>query len=235
MVNHVLFDFFGTLVDYDPSIRPAYNAPLAFARRAGSTIDETASDAHWQLVWERLEAHAAGTGREYSMDQVAHEYWRSIGAPSLAAGAIENLIAEYLDAWSQNVSPAAHALECVTDLASDHRLSVVSNTHHPALVPRLVRRFGLHTAIDRVIASVTVGWRKPHPIIFETALREGGAVAQDAVFIGDNWEADVAGPRGVGMSSIYVGPSSAGHPSCQPGRGAAARPVAIRPRRNLRC
>jgi putative hydrolase of the HAD superfamily len=213
LVNHVLFDFFGTLVDYDPSIHPAYNAPLAFARRAGSTMSEAASDAHWQQAWDRLEAGAAGTGREYSMDQVAQEYWRSIGAPSLAAGAIEKLIAEYLDAWSQDVSPAAHALECVTDLASDHRLSIVSNTHHPALVTRLVHRFRLHTAIDRVITSVTVGWRKPHPIIFETALHELDAAAQDAVFIGDNWEADVAGPRGVGMSSIYVGPSSARHPS----------------------
>jgi putative hydrolase of the HAD superfamily len=213
LVNHVLFDFFGTLVDYDPSTHPAYNAPLAFARRAGSTISEAASDAHWQQAWDRLEAGAAGTGLEYSMDQVAHEYWRSIGAPSLAAGAVTNLIAEYLDAWSQNVSPAAHALECVTALASDHRLTIVSNTHHPALVPRLVRRFRLDTAIDRVISSVSVGWRKPHPIIFETALHELGAAAHDAVFVGDNWDADVVGPRSVGMSSIYIGPASARHPS----------------------
>ena len=107
MVKHVLSEFFGTLVDYNPSVRPAYNAPLAFARRAGSAIDETASDAHWRQAWERLEAHAVGTGREYPMNQVAQQYWRSIGAPSLAADAIENLIAEYLDDWSQNVSPAA--------------------------------------------------------------------------------------------------------------------------------
>jgi putative hydrolase of the HAD superfamily len=60
---------------------------------------------------------------------------------------------------------------------------------------------------------VTVGWLKPHPIIFETALRESGAAAKDAVFIGDNWEADVDGPRRVGMSSIYVGIPSAQHPS----------------------
>ena len=212
-VNYVFFDFFGTLVDYDASIHPTYNAPLAFARRAGCTISETASDAHWQQAWDHLEANAARTGREFSMHQVAQRYWRSIGAPSLAHGAIEILIGEYLDTWTQSVSPAEHAIECVTDLASDHRLTIVSNTHDPALVPRLARRFGLNTAVDRVISSVTVGWRKPHRIIFETALRASGAAADDSVFIGDNWEADVEGPRGVGMSAIYVGSPSALRPS----------------------
>ena len=147
------------------------------------------------------------------MHQVAQRYWRSIGVPVLVNGAIEVLIDEYLDTWTESVSPAQHALESVTDLASDHRLTVVSNTHDPELVPRLVRAFGLHTAIDRVISSVTVGWNKSHPLIFETALRECGAAAQDSIFIGDNWEADVEGPRGVGMSSIYVGAPSALHPS----------------------
>jgi len=160
-VNYVFFDFFGTLVDYDASIHPTYNAPLAFARRAGCTISETASDAHWQQAWDHLEANAARTGREFSMHQVAQTYWRSIGAPSLAHSAIEILIGEYLDTWTQSVSPAEHAIECLTDLASDHRLTIVSNTHDPALVPRLARRFGLNTAVDRVISSVTVGWRKP--------------------------------------------------------------------------
>ena len=54
----------------------------------------------------------------------------------LAAGAIDNLIREYLDAWTQNVSPAADALECVTDLAADYRLTIVTNTHDLGLVPR---------------------------------------------------------------------------------------------------
>lgn len=213
MASHVFFDFFGTLVDYDPSTHPSYNAPLAFARRAGCAISETASDAHWQEAWDHFEALAVSTGREYSMNQVAQRYWRSIDAPAIVDGAIETLIVEYLDTWTERVSLADHALQCVTDLASDHHLTIVSNTHDPALVPRLAREFGLHTAVDCVVSSVTVGWRKPHPLIFETALRESGAAAMDSVFVGDNWEADVDGPRGVGMSAIYVGASSALRPS----------------------
>lgn len=211
--RQVFFDFFGTLVGYDASIHPTYNAPLAFARVAGSTLGAEAVAAHWQRAWDQLETAAAATGREFSMHEVAQSYWRSIGSPPLAAGAIETLIAEYLDAWTESVSLAPDAHDCVTDLAADHRLAVVSNTHDPALVPRLASRFGLHMAIDRIITSVTVGWRKPHPIIFRTALRECGVAAQDAVFVGDNWQADVEGPRAAGMAAIYVGSPCAQCPS----------------------
>jgi putative hydrolase of the HAD superfamily len=213
VVNDVFFDFFGTLVDYNPSVHPVYNAPLAFARRAGCAISPAESDAHWQEAWDRHEARAVSTGREYSMREVALRYWHSIGSPSLAAGAVENLVHEYLDAWTESVFPAAHALECVTDLAADHRLTIVTNTHDPNLVPGLVRRFGLGSAVDRVVPSVAVGWRKPHPAIYEAALRDRGAVAGDAVFVGDSWEADVEGPRRIGMHAIYVGRPSALHPS----------------------
>jgi putative hydrolase of the HAD superfamily len=207
VVTDVFFDFFGTLVDYSPSVHPVHNAPLAFARRAGLPISPAESDAHWQEAWDRHEAHAVRTGREYSMREVALHYWRSIGTPSLAAGAVEYLVHEYLDAWTASVFPAAHALECVMDLAADHQLTIVTNTHHPNLVPGLVRRFGLDSAVDRVVSSVSVGWRKPHAAIFEAALRDRGAVA------GDSWEADAEGPRRIGMHAIYVGPPSAPHPS----------------------
>ena len=47
MIKHVFFDFFGTLVDYAPSVHPDCNAPVAFARRAGSEISEEDSNAYW--------------------------------------------------------------------------------------------------------------------------------------------------------------------------------------------
>jgi putative hydrolase of the HAD superfamily len=207
VVTHVFFDFFGTLVDYDPSVHPAIrNAPLEFARRAGVGISADASDVHWQEVWDDLDAEADRTCHEFSMRDVAQRYWRSIGSPTLVPNAIDTLIAEYLEAWTTEVVAATGALDCVTDLASDHTLAIVSNTHDPRMVPRLVRRFGLHDTISRVVASVDVGWRKPHPAIYHAALRDCRVSPRDAVFVGDNWTADVEGPRQVGMSAIYVGP-----------------------------
>ena len=65
------------------------------------------------MAWDSLEADAVRSGREFSMYQVTHRYWCSIGSPPLVARAIDRLVAEYLDAWTVNVSPATHALECI--------------------------------------------------------------------------------------------------------------------------
>jgi putative hydrolase of the HAD superfamily len=211
VVTHVFFDFFGTLVDYDSSVHPTTrNAPLDFARRAGVEISEDASNAYWQKIWDELNADADRTGREFSMREVAHRYWCSIGSPTLVSESTDALIAEYLEAWTANVFPAAHALDCLTDLASDHTLAIVSNTHDSRLVPRLARQFGLYDTISHVVASVNVGWRKPHPLIFQAALHDCQVSSRNVVFVGDSWTADVEGPRHVGMSAVYVGPPTQG-------------------------
>jgi putative hydrolase of the HAD superfamily len=207
VITHVFFDFFGTLVDYDPSVHPANrNAPFEFARRADVRISEDASNAHWQKVWDDLDADAHRTGREFSMHEVAQRFWRSIGSPALGPDSIDALIAEYFEAWTADVCVAAGALDCLTDLAGDHTLAIVSNTHDSRLVPRLARHFGLHAHVSRIVTSVDVGWRKPHPKIYEAALRDCQVSPRNAVFVGDNWTADVEGPRRAGMSAIYVGP-----------------------------
>src|ERR1700739_1465289 len=74
------------------SVHPVHNAPLAFARRAGCAISAAESDAHWQQAWDRHEADAVSTGREYSMVEVALRYWARVGSPPLAAGAVEPLV-----------------------------------------------------------------------------------------------------------------------------------------------
>lgn len=52
-------------------------------------------------------------------------------------------------------------------------------------------------------AAADVGYLKPHPVIFETALNCIGAKASGTVFIGDNLNADVAGAQRVGMKAIW--------------------------------
>jgi HAD superfamily hydrolase (TIGR01662 family) len=51
-------------------------------------------------------------------------------------------------------------------------------------------------------AAVDVGYLKPHPKIFETALECVAARPEEAVFVGDNIEADIMGAQGVGMRAV---------------------------------
>ncbi len=64
-------------------------------------------------------------------------------------------------------------------------------------------RMGLGDAIDGVVSSHSVGWRKPHPAMFERALVLAGAQPSEAFMVGDNLEADVAGAKRLGMRTIW--------------------------------
>lgn len=64
-------------------------------------------------------------------------------------------------------------------------------------------RFGLADTIDGVVSSHSVGWRKPHPSIFERALEIAGVPPAEAFHVGDNLVADVYGAQQLGMRAVW--------------------------------
>jgi putative hydrolase of the HAD superfamily len=54
------------------------------------------------------------------------------------------------------------------------------------------------------VSSAWAGARKPHPRIFEDTLGKLGVEPADCVFVGDTWGPDVAGPRAMGMTPVYL-------------------------------
>ncbi|GAA2831614.1 putative hydrolase of the HAD superfamily [Leucobacter komagatae] len=203
--THVFFDFFGTLVDYDPSVHPASrNAPHEFAVRAGAPIDAPAASRLWERAWLEVDGQAASTGRECSMREIAERFSELAGIAAPDAE-LECLVDDYLEAWTSGITLASGAEACLAALAPLHTLAVVSNAHDPRLVPRMLRRFKIEHFFTDVITSVELGWRKPHPEIYRIALERTAGSVDATVFVGDTWEADVAGPRALGMDAIYVG------------------------------
>ena len=62
---------------------------------------------------------------------------------------------------------------------------------------------GLDVYFDKIITSEQVGVKKPNPLIFEFALKQANAQANDSIMIGDNWEADIMGAKNAGLDVIY--------------------------------
>ena len=63
---------------------------------------------------------------------------------------------------------------------------------------------GLAPYIDFVVTAKEVGVNKPEPPIFLAALERAGVDASEAVYIGDQYETDVVGARGVGIEPILI-------------------------------
>ena len=65
-------------------------------------------------------------------------------------------------------------------------------------------RLGLSDSIDLIVTSYSTGWEKPHPAMFERALREAKIRASEACMVGDSLDLDIAGAIGVAMRSVWI-------------------------------
>jgi putative hydrolase of the HAD superfamily len=54
-----------------------------------------------------------------------------------------------------------------------------------------------------VVYSEEAGVRKPHQAIFDLALQRANCTAEEALMIGDDWDADVLGARNAGIDQVF--------------------------------
>jgi len=69
---------------------------------------------------------------------------------------------------------------------------------------------GLDEFFDAKVGVNTTGKRKPHPTAFRYALRQLDVKPREAIFVGDNFEADYLGAQKVGMVPVLIKRKSSG-------------------------
>lgn len=79
---------------------------------------------------------------------------------------------------------------------------VVSN--HVWTLPQIVRHLDGRARFEAVVTSARVGYRKPHPAIFEAALRLGTGAPEETLMVGDNVHADIEGGRRAGLRPVLI-------------------------------
>jgi putative hydrolase of the HAD superfamily len=88
-------------------------------------------------------------------------------------------------------------------LAERHiRIGLISNSHR--CLESFQSHFELEGLIDVAISSSQHGYMKPHPSIFEAALKLAGVDASESVMVGDSLSQDIEGARRVGMRGVLV-------------------------------
>ena len=85
--------------------------------------------------------------------------------------------------------------------ATGTKMAIVSNGVNQE---RTARQLDVDEYFFDIIGSVHVGFAKPDPEIFRLALSALGVGPEEAIMVGDNWEADVLGGRAVGMRCLHV-------------------------------
>ncbi len=83
------------------------------------------------------------------------------------------------------------------------RLGIITNG--PTEVQRAkIDLLGLGERVDFVLISEEFGVPKPNPKIFDAALKMAGVTHDQAIFVGDAPEFDIAGARAAGIPSVWV-------------------------------
>ncbi|MFI7574792.1 HAD family hydrolase [Micromonospora sp. NPDC049497] len=212
MGTHLLLDFFGTIVDYSPSrTDQGYPESHALLRRWGADLSRPDFLTAWSAVCAEFDRRSDADDSEFSMTEVGTEFLaRVLGEPAAPAD-VETFVVTYLREWNSAVRVPAGMPDLLADLAATRRLAVVTNTHRADLVPGHLAAMGVAHLVDAVVTSVEVGWRKPHPAIYAAALDTLGVPASAAVFVGDTFVADYAGPEAVGIRAFLID-ATARHP-----------------------
>jgi putative hydrolase of the HAD superfamily len=207
-IRAVLFDFDGTLVFHQPD---SFDIVRDFCREIGQPLSPEA------------ERHGRRTRHEFFVDPIlrdrvsglsSQEFWTHFHRHLLEAlgveGDLERLAKEATDRASSLTltyhCPEASCLALSELGERGYDLGLVTNRINVERFHELMDQMCLWPHFDLVLAAGEAGASKPDPQIFVAALDRLGASAQESIYVGDNYWADVVGARRAGVTPVLLDP-----------------------------
>lgn len=210
----LLFDLFGTVVQFKPQVPTVEVAGTPWRTTMG-WLRETAEHELPHVPFDDLlpalmqvtEDIVRARPPEYFEVPSRERFRRAllrVGATQHAADIAERLsLAHMAHLASMTLLPAEHT-SLLQRLAGRYRLALVSNFDHGPTARRVLRDHGIAGFFPTTLISAEFGRRKPHPAIFAAALHRLGVHADEALFIGDSLGDDVLGAHNAGVAVAWL-------------------------------
>jgi putative hydrolase of the HAD superfamily len=90
--------------------------------------------------------------------------------------------------------------EVLQRIGKRYRLGVISNAD--GKIAEVLSSCGIADCFSAIVDSGVVGYEKPHPAIFETAVRETGTAPEQSLYVGDVYSVDYLGATRAGMQAL---------------------------------
>jgi putative hydrolase of the HAD superfamily len=206
VIDAVLFDWGDTLFHFawdESLVEAGWEAGLDALDREGLPgHDETAArfrKRYLPLLW------VPGSLDEIEYPAMVRELLEGFGIELSNEDLSRFLEAEHA-AWepARQLGDSTHAL--LDSLrARGLKTGLISNAFDPGwLLRNDLERMRLAERLDAAVFSSEVGKRKPHPAIFEAALRRLGVEPERALFVGDRRFEDIRGAKEAGMTTVLA-------------------------------
>lgn len=89
-------------------------------------------------------------------------------------------------------------------LSKKYKCGILSNFMVMGGIEELLKIHGIDKYFDFVVTSINVGWKKPHPEVYNKALELAGTEKEQVLFIGDNYICDFDGPVKYGFQAVLL-------------------------------
>jgi len=207
-IDTVLFDMDGTLLFHEPD---SFEVIGAYCTGIDQPISAEAEHecrrAQHEYFVDPINTSQLGG---FSPDEFWHHFNRHLLQAAGVAGDLNRhaaqVTAQYADIELTYECPEL-GYHTLTELRSrGYKLGLVTNRSNVDRLYELLDEMGLRAHFDMTLASGEVGVAKPDPGLLYAALERIDSDAQHAVYIGDNYWADVVGARRAGITPVLLDP-----------------------------
>jgi len=196
MAKAIIFDVYGTLLSTGTG---SVDAAAEILRNKNSGICPREFYARWKKVHKEL---TLGTMTDGFMteEEIFRRGLRRIYDEYGIVGDADKDIAPMLRSLvGRKAFPDTAA--GLANLRQRYRILIGSNTDTAPLMENLAVN-GIDA--DGIWTSESLGFYKPDPRFYEALLSEAGLLPEEAVFVGDSLEEDIAGPQRAGMKAVFL-------------------------------
>ena len=206
MIKAVFFDLYHTLVRYEPPREELQSEAL---RDLGIKVDPesllrplVAAD---EYIYGELSRLPFGKRSEEDKMAVWAQYERTLlqeagieFTEQLIFGLLGKMkAAEMKLVLFDDVAPALTELK-----DKEIILGLISNIDKD--ITPLLNELGLPAWLNIIVTSLDAGATKPHPEIFQEALRQAKVPPAEAMYVGDQYQVDVVGANRAGMQGVLL-------------------------------
>ncbi|MCU0446513.1 MAG: YjjG family noncanonical pyrimidine nucleotidase [Microscillaceae bacterium] len=116
----------------------------------------------------------------------------------------------YLQKTPQKTHLIPHAKAVLDYLQPKYELHIITNGF-PEIQDQKLQSGGIREYFDLIVTSENAGEKKPHPQIFEFAMRTLAAQSKECMMIGDNLQTDILGAKNAGLAHVFFNPQKIEH------------------------
>lgn len=213
-IRAVLFDLDDTLIAFDAVTEKSWRQVCSEHESHAGSITGTSLAAeirvHSEWFWSDPERHRSG--RLNLIDARRTIVTRAFAALGLHESDAITLADRYSQVRFDNIHLLEGASEVLARLAArDIPLVLVTNGDSAGQREK-IRRFDLARYFRAILVEGELGFGKPDPRVYETALGFLGIDASEVCMVGDNLTWDVGAPQQAGIRGVWIDRKSEGVP-----------------------